>query len=96
MRCRRSGQLRTRCLSALQPEHFVEAGQGAADVAVTVDVVENLGGTRACLRHDFFRRERRHRGASDWELKAGDSISFGIKPERAMLFSTSGTRLRNI
>ncbi len=29
-------------------------------------------------------------------LKAGGSISFGIRPERAMLFSTSGTRLRNI
>jgi lactose/L-arabinose transport system ATP-binding protein len=83
-------------LVGVRPEHFVGAGQGAADVAVTVDVVENLGGTRfvygTLSTGESVVIEARERLG----LKAGDTISFGIRPERAMLFSTSGTRLRNI
>jgi lactose/L-arabinose transport system ATP-binding protein len=83
-------------LVGVRPEHFVEAGQGAADVAVTVDVVENLGGTRfvygtASSGESVVIEARERLG-----IKAGDIISFGIRPDRAMLFTSSGTRLRNI
>ncbi|MDB5587135.1 MAG: putative ATP-binding protein transporter protein [Devosia sp.] len=83
-------------LVGVRPEHFVEPGHGAADVSVKVDVVENLGGTRFVYgtlgSGESVVVEARERGG----IRAGDQISFGIKPERAMLFSPSGTRLRNL
>jgi lactose/L-arabinose transport system ATP-binding protein len=83
-------------LVGVRPEHFVEAGQGAADVSVKVDVVENLGGTRFVYGSlgsgETVVVEARERTG----IRAGETISFGIKPERAMLFSPSGTRLRNL
>ncbi|MET3897435.1 lactose/L-arabinose transport system ATP-binding protein [Devosia sp. UYZn731] len=83
-------------LVGVRPEHFVEAGQGAADISVKVDVVENLGGTRfvygTLVSGESVVVEARERSG----IRAGDQISFGIKPERAMLFSPSGTRLRTL
>ncbi len=83
-------------LVGVRPEHFVEPGNGAADISVKVDVVENLGGTRFVYgtlgSGESVVIEARERTG----IKAGDEISFGIRPERAMLFSSSGTRLRNI
>ena len=83
-------------LVGVRPEHFVAAGDGAAEVSVKVDVVENLGGTRFVYgtlgTGENVVVEARERTG----IKAGDQIAFGIRPERAMLFSSSGTRLRNI
>ena len=83
-------------LVGMWPEHFVAPGTGAADVSVKVDVVENLGGTRFVYgtlgSGESVVIEARERTG----IKAGDLISFGIRPERAMLFSPSGMRLRNI
>ncbi len=83
-------------LVGVRPEHFVEPGQGAADVDVTVDVVENLGGTRfvygTLSSGESVVIEARERPG----IKAGDVLSFGIRPDRTMLFSSSGARLRNI
>ncbi|MGB3336124.1 MAG: sn-glycerol-3-phosphate ABC transporter ATP-binding protein UgpC [Devosia sp.] len=83
-------------LVGVRPEHYVEPGSGAAEVSVKVDVVENLGGTRfvyGTLRTgESVVVEARERTG----IKAGDVVSFGIRPERVMLFSSSGTRLRNI
>ena len=83
-------------LVGVRPEHFVEPGGSAAEVSVKVDVVENLGGTRfiygALGTGESVVMEARERTG----VEAGDVVSFGIRPERAMLFSPSGTRLRNI
>ena len=82
-------------LVGLRPEHFVEAGQGTAEVTVTVDVVENLGGTRfvygVLSSGENVVIEARERTG----IRSGDVVSFGIKPERTMLFSPSGLRLRD-
>jgi lactose/L-arabinose transport system ATP-binding protein len=83
-------------LVGVRPEHFVDAGQGAGDISVKVDVVENLGGTRFVYgtlgTGESVVVEARERTG----IRAGEQISFGIKPDRAMLFSPTGTRLRNI
>src|SRR5215217_1849585 len=67
-------------LVGVRPEHFVEAGQGAGDVSVKVDVVENLGGTRFVYgtlgTGESVVVEARERTG----IKAGEQISFGIKP----------------
>jgi lactose/L-arabinose transport system ATP-binding protein len=83
-------------LVGVRPEHFVDGGQGATDITVTVDVVENLGGTGfvygSLPTGENVVIEARDRAG----LKAGDTVSFGIRPDKVMLFSTSGARLRNI
>ncbi len=81
-------------LVGIRPEHFVEAGTGAADVSVKVDVVENLGGTRFVYgvlgSGENVVVEVRERSG----IRAGDIIGFGIRPDRPMLFAPGGARLR--
>jgi lactose/L-arabinose transport system ATP-binding protein len=76
----------------IRPEHF--SGQGAAvEITVTVDVVENLGGTRFIYGQLSSgenvviedRSERLHRH--------GDILLFSAPYERAMLFGSDGQRL---
>jgi lactose/L-arabinose transport system ATP-binding protein len=77
----------------VRPEHII-IGQGDAPLSATVDVVENLGGTRyvyASTRsgENLVVEAREQRG-----IKAGDTIALGFPHERTMLFTPSGDRLR--
>ena len=81
-------------LVGVRPEHFLVGQAGDAALALHVDVVENLGGTRylygtAKSGESLVVEAREQHG-----IKAGDDITIAIRPDRALLFSTSGQRLR--
>ncbi|WP_137150063.1 ABC transporter ATP-binding protein [Devosia sp. FKR38] len=80
-------------LVGVRPEHFLLGG-GDASVAVKVDVVENLGGTRylygATISGENVVVEVRDRPG----IKAGDTVHVGIDPVRSMIFRATGERLR--
>ncbi len=80
-------------LVGVRPEHFVLEG-GDAQVPVTVDVVENLGGTRylygSTAGGESVVVEVRDRPG----IKSGDVVPVGINAARSLVFRTSGERLR--
>jgi len=85
-----SGELQV----GVRPEHFLIGQGGDAALALRVEVVENLGGTRylyctAKSGESLVVEAREQHG-----IKAGDEVSVGIRPDRALLFSTAGQRLR--
>src|SRR5206468_13017097 len=77
----------------VRPEHFVEAGQGAADLSVRIDVIEHLGSTSYVYANAageqliVERDEQRRKGGSD-------SLAVAIPADAALLFDGSGSRLR--
>ncbi|MBU1336992.1 MAG: sn-glycerol-3-phosphate ABC transporter ATP-binding protein UgpC [Alphaproteobacteria bacterium] len=77
----------------IRPEHFT-VGEGAAGFSLTVDVVENLGGTRflygTLADGTTLVVEARDRPG----LKAGDVVPIGFAPERAYYFDADGARIR--
>jgi len=85
-----SGEL----LCGVRPEHFLIGDVGEAKLPLRVDVVENLGGTRylygAAKSGESLVVEAREQHG----IRAGDEISVGIRPDKALLFATSGQRLR--
>lgn len=80
-------------LVGVRPEHFVLEGTDAG-VPITVDVVENLGGTRylygSTASGENVVVEVRDRPG----IKAGDVVPVGINPARHMVFRATGERLR--
>jgi lactose/L-arabinose transport system ATP-binding protein len=80
-------------LVGVRPEHFVLEGTDAG-VPITVDVVENLGGTRylygSTASGENVVVEVRDRPG----VKAGDVVPVGINPARHMVFRATGERLR--
>lgn len=80
-------------LAGVRPEHFVIEG-GDATLPVTVDVVENLGGTRYLYgttgAGENLVVEVRDRPG----IKAGDTVKVGIVAARTLLFRPEGDRLR--
>jgi lactose/L-arabinose transport system ATP-binding protein len=83
-------------LVGVRPEHFLVDHGGDAALALHVEVVENLGGTRylyctARSGESLIVEAREQHG-----IKAGDEVSVGIRPDRTLLFSTSGQRLRSV
>ncbi len=80
-------------LLGVRPEHFVLDG-GDAQVDVTVDVVENLGGTRYLYGNTASGEpvvvEVRDRPG----IRSGDVVPVGILANRSLVFRTSGERLR--
>ena len=78
----------------VRPEHFAKAGQGDADMTVTVDVAEHLGNTSYIYANVaggeqliIEREESRN------ELKT-DTLTIAIKSSHALLFDSAGNRLR--
>ncbi|MFJ7356156.1 ABC transporter ATP-binding protein [Phyllobacterium sp. NPDC097923] len=78
----------------VRPEHFTKAGQGDADMTVTVDVAEHLGNTSYIYANVaggeqliIEREESRN------ELKT-DTLTIAIKSSHALLFDSAGNRLR--
>jgi lactose/L-arabinose transport system ATP-binding protein len=80
-------------LVGMRPEHFqIDAGE--LTLPLTVDVVENLGGTRflygSVSSGETIVVEARDRTG----IKAGDVVMVGLDAGRALFFQTSGERLR--
>ena len=79
--------------AGVRPEHLAVGG-GEAAMDVTVDVVENLGGTayiygKTASGEDIVVETRDHTRA-----KAGDIVPVGHLPGRILVFSPEGERLR--
>jgi lactose/L-arabinose transport system ATP-binding protein len=77
----------------IRPEHFVDAGNGDADLTMDVDVAEHLGHTSyvyAAVSDEpliIERPESRHSGAEK-------KLTVGIPARRCFLFDAEGRRLR--
>jgi lactose/L-arabinose transport system ATP-binding protein len=81
----------SRVVVGVRPEHFGDAGTGAADLAVSVDIVEHLGGTSFIYA----------RTAAGGELviqrnaeQAADATAMTVSIRKSYLFDESGRRLR--
>ncbi len=78
----------------VRPEHFTDAGQGDADLTVTVDVAEHLGNTSYIYATTasagqliIERPESRNAGQRD-------TLTVGLSARRSFLFDSTGKRLR--
>jgi lactose/L-arabinose transport system ATP-binding protein len=77
----------------VRPEHFVDAGKGACDITVDIDVAEHLGSTSYVYAGTGSREpliiERE-------ESRHGDErrLTVGIPAKRAFVFAGDGRRLR--
>ncbi|KKB11966.1 hypothetical protein VE25_09995 [Devosia geojensis] len=78
----------------IRPEQFDEAGIGGADLSVSVDVVENLGGTSVAYARmsDGQSIVIEQRGGD--RAKPGERITVGFKPADALIFDEAGKRVR--
>ena len=84
-------ELGSKVVVGVRPEHFGNAGAGDADLHVTVDVVEHLGGTSFLYaRTDAGDDVVIQRDAAD----AGDAAEITVSIRRSYLFDESGLRLR--
>ena len=77
----------------IRPEHF-EIGGSDAPLSATVDVVENLGGTRYVYATTGSSEALVVEARDQAGIKAGDTIGLGFRRDRAMVFSPQGERLR--
>ncbi len=75
----------------VRPEHFGEAGKGDADLAVTVDMAEHLGGTTFVYASMTGNRELVIQRDAEHRADAGE-ITVSIR--KSYLFDESGKRLR--
>jgi lactose/L-arabinose transport system ATP-binding protein len=80
-------------LVGVRPEHFVFEG-GDARISVTVDVVENLGGTRYLYGTTTSGEAVVVEVREQPGIKAGDTVSVGIRAEKCLTFRATGERLR--
>jgi lactose/L-arabinose transport system ATP-binding protein len=78
----------------VRPEHFEDAGQGAGDIRLKIDVAEHLGSTSYIYANTIQGEQvvvqREDRRTND----NADTIAFAIPRSRAYLFSATGARLR--
>ena len=77
----------------MRPEHFVDAGEGDCDITVKADVAEHLGSVsyvyaRSGKEELIIEREDARNDGN------GDLLTVSIKAERALLFDSSGARIR--
>ena len=77
----------------VRPEHFVDAGEGDCDITVKADVAEHLGSVsyvyaRSGKEELIIEREDARNDGN------GDLLTVSIKAERALLFDSSGARIR--
>jgi lactose/L-arabinose transport system ATP-binding protein len=78
----------------IRPEHFVEAGEGDADLTLAVDVAEHLGSTSFVYARTsqgdqviVEREEQRNAARSD-------TLTVGLAARSAFLFNSAGLRLK--
>jgi lactose/L-arabinose transport system ATP-binding protein len=84
-----SGEVRL----GIRPEHL-EVGSAGASLSATVDVVENLGGTRYLYATTRSGENLVVEAREQMGVRSGDTVALGFRPDRAMLFSPVGERLR--
>jgi lactose/L-arabinose transport system ATP-binding protein len=77
----------------IRPEHL-EFGSEGTSFSAMVDVVENLGGTRYLYATTRSGENLVVEAREQIGVKAGDSVALAFRPDRAMLFSPAGERLR--
>ncbi|WP_431322911.1 ABC transporter ATP-binding protein [Rhizobium sp. YTU87027] len=78
----------------IRPEHFVDAGQGQADLTVTIDVAEHLGNTSYVYAtmaggEPLIIERPESRAAGN-----RDTLSVGLSVSHIFLFDSDGKRLR--
>ncbi|OWV99999.1 sn-glycerol-3-phosphate ABC transporter ATP-binding protein UgpC [Rhizobium sp. R693] len=78
----------------IRPEHFVDAGQGQADLTVTIDVAEHLGNTSYIYAtmaggEPLIIERPESRAAGN-----RDTLSVGLSVSHIFLFDSDGKRLR--
>ena len=78
----------------VRPEHFLEAGRGACDLTLSVDVAEHLGSTNFYYANVVGGEEvvvqRQFARANQME----ETLTVSIPAERAYLFDSAGNRVR--
>jgi lactose/L-arabinose transport system ATP-binding protein len=77
----------------IRPEHFRPAGQGAADIKVSVDVVEHLGQTSYIYANTTGELLTIERPESRADAPNG-TLTVSIDAARSFLFDSAGMRLR--
>ena len=78
----------------IRPEHFVFEGSDL-QIAVTVDVVENLGGTRYLYGTTASGEPVIVEARERTDIKSGHTVQVGIRASQALVFEKSGRRLRS-
>ena len=79
----------------IRPEHFVIGGTDAK-LEMSVDVVENLGGTRYLYGTVTSGESLVVEARENVGIKAGSVVKLGLRPERALFFTAAGERLRTV
>jgi lactose/L-arabinose transport system ATP-binding protein len=78
----------------LRPEHFLKAGQGDAQMTVTVDVTEHLGHTSYIYAHLKPGEQIIIEHEESRDTSAADKMTVGVSAKQAFLFDSAGQRLR--
>ncbi|WP_137155203.1 sn-glycerol-3-phosphate ABC transporter ATP-binding protein UgpC [Rhizobium sp. FKL33] len=78
----------------LRPEHFLKAGQGDAQLTVTVDVTEHLGHTSYIYAHLKPGEQIIIEHEESRDSRAADKMTVGVSAAQAFLFDSAGQRLR--
>jgi len=78
----------------VRPEHFAKAGQGDADMTVTVDVAEHLGNTSYIYANVAGGEQLIIEREESRNALKTDTLTIAIKSSHALLFDKAGNRLR--
>ena len=82
--------LGTEITVGVRPEHFFDAGKGDCDITVKADVAEHLGS----VSYVYARSGRAELVIEREDARNSDLLTVSIKAERALLFDSSGVRIR--
>ncbi|MHA6731179.1 ABC transporter ATP-binding protein [Devosia sp. A369] len=88
-----AGSVGDKVTLGVRAEHFGEAGAGAADITLDVDVAEHLGSTSYVYANSGGEQLVIEREDSRHEI-GSERLTVSISPERAFLFDSAGLRLR--
>ncbi|QFY62687.1 sn-glycerol-3-phosphate ABC transporter ATP-binding protein UgpC (plasmid) [Rhizobium grahamii] len=78
----------------IRPEHFVDAGQGDADLTVGIDVAEHLGNTSYVYASAGSGEQLIIERPESRTAGTRDSLTVGLSAKRIFLFDNAGKRLR--
>ncbi|MBB3594015.1 lactose/L-arabinose transport system ATP-binding protein [Rhizobium sp. BK529] len=80
----------------IRPEHFTGQGVDGGMIEITVDVVENLGGTRFIYGSLASGQSVVVEDRSEKALRPGQNVNVGFPSRKALLFSVGGLRIRDV
>ncbi|MBB3544802.1 sn-glycerol-3-phosphate ABC transporter ATP-binding protein UgpC [Rhizobium sp. BK399] len=78
----------------VRPEHFVDAGQGNADLTVTIDVAEHLGNTSYIYATTAAGEQMIIERPESRAAGNRDTLTVGLSAKHSFLFDSAGNRLR--